>query len=306
MKSMYKFICSIFILFFICQLNAQELNCRVQVNSQKIQGTNRQKFTNMRTTIYEFINNTRWTNDVYSAEERIECNMIINLTSQVGTDGYKGSITIKSSRPIYRTSYNSSILNIVDSDVRFDFVENQTLEFNEHNHTSNLISILSYYAYVIIGMDYDTFSPLSGEPYFLKAQKIIDNAQSDQRATGWKPYEGTFNRYWLIENLLHNDYKPLRNAMYSYHREGLDLLAEQAESARDEITSALYSVKTTANRKQGTYLLKVFFDAKVDEITKIYSDGFISNKNELVDMLKQMDPANMSKWDKMLQNQDNR
>ena len=303
---MHKFICAIFILFFSCQLNAQELNCRVQVNSQKIQGTNRQKFTNMRTTIYEFINNTRWTNDVYSPEERIECNMIINLTSQVGTDGFKGSITIKSSRPIYRTSYNSSILNIVDSDVRFDFLENQTLEFNEHNHTSNLISILSYYAYVIIGMDYDTFSPLSGEPYFLKAQRIIDNAQSDQNATGWKPYEGTFNRYWLIENLLHNDYKPLRNAMYSYHREGLDLLAEQAESARDEITSALYSVKTTSNRKQGTYLLKVFFDAKVDEITKIYSDGFISNKNELVDMLKQMDPANMSKWDKMLQNQDNR
>ena len=303
---MHKFICAIFILFFSCQLNAQELDCRVQVNSQKIQGTNRQKFTNMRTTIHEFINNTRWTNDVYSPEERIECNMIINLTSQIGTDGYKGSITIKSSRPIYRTSYNSSILNIVDSDVRFDFIKNQTLEFNEHNHTSNLISILSYYAYVIIGMDYDTFSPLSGEPYFLKAQKIIDNAQSDQRATGWKPYEGTFNRYWLIENLLHNDYKPLRNAMYSYHREGLDLLAEQAESARDEITSALYSVKTTANRKQGTYLLKVFFDAKVDEITKIYSDGFISNKNELVDMLKQMDPANMNKWDKMLQNQDNR
>ncbi|GIS04652.1 MAG: hypothetical protein CM15mP107_2720 [Bacteroidota bacterium] len=163
---MHKFICSIFILFFSCHLVAQELNCRVQINSQKIQGTNRQKFTNMRTTIYEFINNTRWTNDVYSPEERIECNMIINLTSQIGTDGYKGSITIKSSRPIYRTSYNSSILNIVDSDVRFDFIENQTLEFNEHNHTSNLISILSYYAYVIIGMDYDTFSPLSGETYF--------------------------------------------------------------------------------------------------------------------------------------------
>ena len=132
---MHKFICAIFILFFSFQLNAQELNCRVQVNSQKIQGTNRQKFTNMRTTIYEFINNTRWTNDVYAPEERIECNMIINLTSQVGADGYKGSITIKSSRPVYRTSYNSSILNIIDSDVRFDYIENQTLEFNEHNHT---------------------------------------------------------------------------------------------------------------------------------------------------------------------------
>jgi hypothetical protein len=195
---------------------------------------------------------------------------------------------------------------LVDNDIRFDYVENQVLEFNEHNHTSNLVSILSYYAYVIIGMDYDTFSPLSGEEYFLKAQKIINNAQGDQKATGWKPYEGTFNRYWLIENLLHSDFKPLRDAMYTYHREGLDVMTEQTETARDEITSALYNVKTSADRKQGTYLLKVFFDAKADEITKIYSDGFITNKNELVEMLKQIDPANMGKWDRMLQAPGNR
>ena len=306
MKSIHKLICIVFLFIFSLELSAQELNCRIQINSQKIQGTNRQKFTNMRTTLYEFMNNTRWTNDVYSPEERIECNIIINLTSEIGTDGYKGSITVKSSRTIYRTSYNSTILNLVDTDLRFDFVENETLEFNEHNHTSNLISILAYYAYVIIGMDYDTFSPLSGEQYFLKAEKIMNNAQSDQKATGWKPYEGTFNRYWLIENLLHNDYKPLRNAMYTYHREGLDVLAEQAEAARDEITSALYNVKTSADRKQGTYLIKVFFDAKADEITKIYSDGFITNKNELVEMLKQIDPANTSKWEKMLQDGGNR
>ena len=306
MKSMHKLICIVFLFIFSLELSAQELNCRIQINSQKIQGTNRQKFTNMRTTLYEFMNNTRWTNDVYSPEERIECNIIINLTSEIGTDGYKGSITVKSSRTIYRTSYNSSILNLVDTDLRFDYVENETLEFNEHNHSSNLISILAYYAYVIIGMDYDTFSPLSGEQYFLKAEKIMNNAQSDQKATGWKPYEGNFNRYWLIENLLHNDYKPLRNAMYTYHREGLDVLAEQAEVARDEITSALYNVKTSADRKQGTYLIKVFFDAKADEITKIYSDGFITNKNELVEMLKQIDPANTSKWEKMLQDGGNR
>ena len=305
---MHKLICTAFIFLFCSQINAQELNCRIQINSQKIQGTNRQKFTNMRTTLYEFMNNTRWTNDVYSPEERIECNIIINLTSEVGADGYKGSITIKSTRTIYRTSYNSPVLNLVDTDIRFNYIENETLEFNEHNHTSNLVSILSYYAYVIIGMDYDTFSPLTGDEYFLKAQKIISNAQSDQKATGWKPYEGTYNRYWLVENLLHNDFKPLRNAMYTYHREGLDILAEQAESGRDEITSALYSVKTSADRKNGAYLLKVFFDAKADEITKIYSDGFITNKNELVDMLKQIDPANSGKWDKMLQDktQDNR
>ena len=300
---MRKLFCIIVLALSTVYAEAQELNCRVQVNSQKIKGTSRQKFTNMRTLIYEFMNNTRWTNDVYSPEERIECNVIINLNSEVGTNGYKGTMTIKSTRPVYRTSYNSSVLNLVDSDIRFDFVENQTIEFNEHNHTSNLVSFLSYYVYIIIGMDYDTFSPLSGEPYFLKAQKILDNAQNDPTASGWKPYEGTYNRYWLVENLLHNDFKPLRNAMYTYHREGLDVLAEQAESGRDEITSALYNVKTSADRKQGSYLLKVFFDAKADEIAKVYSDGFITNKNELVQMLKQIDPANTGKWDQMLQDQ---
>ena len=303
---MHKIICTFFVVLFSFQLEAQELNCRVQINSQKIQGTSRQMFTNMRTAIYEFMNNTRWTNDVYSSEERIECNVIINLNSQVGTNGYKGTLTIKSTRPIYRTSYNSPILNLVDSDIRFDYVENEVLEFNEHNHTSNLISILSFYAYVIIGMDYDTFSPLSGEPYFLKAQKILNNAQNDPQASGWKPYEGTFNRYWIVENLLHSDFKPLRNAMYSYHREGLDVLGEQAETGRDEITAALYNVKTSADRKQGSYLLKLFFDAKADEITKVYSDGFITNKNELVEMLKQVDPSNTTKWERMLQTQGTR
>ncbi len=302
---MIRLISIFFIILFSLELNAQELNCRVQINSQKIKGTNRQKFTNLQTTLYEFMNNNRWTNDVFSVEEKIECNFIINLTDQIGANGYKGTITVKSSRPIYKTSYNSSILNLIDSDFRFEFTENQTLEFNEHNHTSNLISIIAFYAYIIIGMDYDSFSLLGGEEYFLKAQRILNNAQGDQKATGWKSYEGNYNRYWLIENLLHNDFKPLREASYVYHREGLDILSEKAELGRDEITSALYSVKTSADRKQGSYLLKIFFDAKADEITNIYSDGFISNKNELVEMLKQIDPANISKWDRILQEKRN-
>lgn len=300
---MHKLYLIVLLSLFNITLNAQELNCRIQVNSQKIQGTNRQKFTAMRTSIYEFMNNTRWTNDIYSGEERIECNFIINLSEEIGANGYKGTITVKSTRPIYRTSYNSPILNLTDTDFSFEYVENQTLEFNEHNHTSNLISTLAYYAYVIIGMDNDTFSALGGEEQFLKAQRIINNAQGDNKVVGWKPYEGTFNRYWLVENLLHNDFKPMRNAMYSYHLDGLDILAEKAEMGRDEITSALYNVKTTADRKQNSYLLKVFFDAKADEITKVYSDGFITNKSELVEMLKQMSPANTNKWEKILQEQ---
>ena len=298
---MRKFLIAVLLFMYSLPLVAQELNCRIQINSQKIKGTNRQKFTAMRTSIYEFMNTNRWTEDVYSNEERIECNVIINLSKEVGANGYTGSITIKSTRPIYRASYNSPILNIVDNDFSFEYIENQTLEFNEHNHTSNLISTLAFYAYVIIGMDNDTYSPLGGEAYFQKANKVINNAQADNKVVGWKPYEGTFNRYWLVENLLHNDFKPLRNGMYSYHLDGLDVLGDQAEAGRDEITAALYNVKSTADKKQNSYLLKVFFDAKATEITKIYSDGFITNKSELVQMLKQIDPANTSKWDKMLQ-----
>jgi len=297
---MRKILISLFVLVFGFNSIAQELNCRIQINSQRIKNTNRQMFTNMRTSLYEFMNAKRWTNDVFSNEERIDCNIIINLNEKVG-DVYKASITVKSTRTIYRASYNSPILNIVDNDFRFEYIENQPLEFNEHQHTSNLISVLSYYAYVIIGMDYDTFSPLGGEPYFLKAEKIISNAQNDSKSRGWKPYEGTFNRYWLVENLLDNTFKPLRNGMYTYHREGLDVLGERSEAGTDEITSALFGIKNVANQKQGSYLLKVFFDAKADEITKVYSDGFNNNKNELVEMLKQIDPSNTSKWEGILQ-----
>ena len=303
---MNKLIYLFLLVFIFVNLSAQELNCRIQINSQKIQGTDRQKFMTMRTAFTEFMNNTRWTNDVYSSEERIECNLIINLTSQIGNDGFNGNINVKSTRPIFRTSYNSPILNLLDNDLSFKYIENESLEFNEHNHSSNLTAILAYYAYIIIGFDYDSFSPMGGDIFFLKAEKIMNNAQSDQNATGWKSYEGTMNRFWLIENLLHNDFKSLRSGIFSYHNEGLDILSEKAESGRDEITSALYNVKISADRKQGSYLLKIFFDAKADEITKIYSDGFNSNKNELVEMLKQINPSNMNKWDKMLQNQGNK
>lgn len=294
-----KLITFCFLLFSFSSL-AQELNCRLQVNSQKISGTNRQMFTEMRTSLHEFMNNTRWTHDVYSQEERIECNITINLTSKAG-DYYSGSISVKSSRPIYKTSYNSPLLNINDSDFKFEYIENESLEFNEHVHSSNLVSVLAYYAYLIIGFDYDSFSSMGGTEYFSKAQKIINNAQSDQKASGWKSFEGTFNRYWLIENLLHNDFKAHREAQYVYHLSGLDIMGDRTEMGRDEITTALFDVKNSANKRYGAYLTKVFFDAKADEITNIYSDGFISNKNEIVDMLKQIDPAHTNKWDKILQ-----
>ncbi len=299
MKPIYKYLIILFSLNIYCNY-AQELNSRIQVNYQQIQGVDRQKFLNMKTAIFEFMNNTRWTNDVFYPEERIECNITLNLNKQIGLNEYRGSLNVKSSRTIFNSSYNSPILNIVDNNLNFEYNENEVLEFNKHNHTSNLISILAYYAYIIIGMDYDTFSIEGGQEFFINAQKVLNNAVGDQKAIGWKPYESLFNRHWLIENLLHNDFKNLRNANYIYHLNGLDKLSDQKESARDEIISSLYSVKKSFDKKQGSYLLKVFFDAKSDEIVNIFSDGFISNKNEVVDLLKQMDPSNISKWDRIL------
>ena len=192
----------VILFFFPCIFFAQELNCKVSINYSSIPSPNKEMFNSMRQSIYEFMNNTNWTNDIFENEERIDCTILIRLDQQISSDEYSGSISVQSSRPVFKTLYNSPILNIFDDQFRFKYVEFQTLEFNENNHLSNLTSILAYYAYLIIGMDYDTFSSNSGDIFFKKAEKIVSNAQNDNYATGWKSFEGLDNRYWLIENIL--------------------------------------------------------------------------------------------------------
>ena len=294
------------IIFFLCAesiLFSQELNCKVSINYSSIPSPNKEMFNSMRQAIYEFINNTNWTQDVFNNEERIDCTILIRLDKQNSTDEFSGSISVQSSRPAFKTLYESPILNIFDDQLRFRYVEFETLEFNENNHTSNLTSILAYYAYLIIGMDYDTFSLKGGEEYFSKSQKIISNAQNDNTATGWKSFEGLDNRYWLIENLLSPDFENMRSFYYRYHREGLDLFTDQSpDLVREKIAEYIMSLKSTFNQRRNGYLFQVFFDTKTDEIVNVFSEGNIMQANELVLLLSDMAPTKIDRWQKILSN----
>ena len=292
-------------LFFLFpfMLISQELNCKVSINYSSIPSPNKEMFNSMRQSIYEFMNNTTWTNDLFSNEERIDCTILIRLDQQLSTDEYSGSISVQSSRPIFKTLYNTSILNIFDNQFRFRYVEFQPLEFNENTHISNLTSVLAYYAYLIIGMDYDTFSSKGGDLFFKKAEKIVANAQNDNNATGWKSFEGLDNRYWLIENLLSSDFENMRTFYYAYHREGLDNFTEKPDFVREHIAQSLISLRESWNQRQRGYFFQVFFDTKTDEIVNIFSQRNLMQADELVNLLSEMSPNDIDKWKKILSSQ---
>ncbi|HPD96029.1 MAG TPA: DUF4835 family protein [Tenuifilaceae bacterium] len=281
----------------------QELKCNVSINSQKIQGTNRTIFQNLQKAIYEFMNNTAWTNNVFGFDERIECSIMFNLTEQVGSDEFKGSIQVQSRRPVYNTSYNTTMLNYLDQNLQFTYREFDKLEFSENTNLNNLSSILAFYAYIIIGLDYDSFSNLGGNDYFLKAEKIVTNAQQSTEK-GWRAYEGNRkNRYWLIENLLNSKYKPLREVIYKYHRLGLDRMSDKVVEGRAEIATCLESLQKIYREKPDPYMfvLQLFFDAKSDELVNVFSESFPTEKARVVNILTEIDNSNASKYKKILE-----
>ncbi len=300
-KSIRMRLLIIFFLFPVI-LFSQELNCKVSINYSSINSPNKEMFNSMRQSIYEFMNNTNWTNDIFENEERIDCTILIRLNNQ-STDEYTGSISVQSSRPVFKTLYNSPILNIFDDQFKFRYVEFQPLEFSENTHMSNLTSVLAYYAYLIIGMDYDTFSLNGGDIFFKKAEKIIGNAQNDSYATGWKSFEGLDNRYWLIENLLSPDFENVRSFYYEYHREGLDNFTEKPDFVREYISESILSLKDSWNQRQRGYLFQIFFDTKTDEIVNVFSQGNLMQADQLVNLLTEMSPNSSDKWKKILSSQ---
>ena len=279
-------------------LLAQELKCNIQINSQKISGTNRSVYQTLQTSIYEFMNNTSWTNHVYGIDERIECNIVINLNEQIGSDEYKGTIQVQSRRPVFNTSYNTTTLNFLDNYLDFRYLEYNKLEFSENLHLSNLTSILAFYAYIVLGIDYDSYSYLGGTEYFQKAEKILNNAQNAPES-GWKAYEGNRkNRYWMVENILNEKYKPIREVYYRYHRLGLDIMNEKVIDGRAEIAECMVSIQKVFRDKPDPYLFynQLFFDAKNDEIVSLFSESFPAEKARVVNILTEIDNANASKY----------
>ena len=297
-----KYYMLILLVFISLASAAQELNCNVQISAQRIQGSNREVFQSMQRDIYEFMNNTVWTNYVYSYAERIDCNILINLTDQMSADEFKGTIQIQLSRPVYNTTYNSTLLNFIDNNFQFRYVEFQPLEFDPTTHRSNLVSVLAYYAYIIIGFDADSFSPLGGTEAFQMAEKIVTNAQNAPEA-GWKAYDGSRNRnrYWLVKNLLDKEYEGVRRFIYEYYINGMDLMESKNSEARVNIVESLKLVQDVYRRKPDPfmYLLQVVMDAKSNEIINIFSEAFPEEKSRVVQIMTEIDPANKAKYEQI-------
>lgn len=276
--------------------HAQELSTRVQILAPTINNANRRSLDVLQNTIRDFMNNNKWTAETYLPQERIECNLVINITAWDGNANYTAEAQIQSSRPVYGSSYSTTLLNMSDKDFSFNFTEGQALDFSEQNFLSNLSSLLGFYAYTIIGLDKDSFVKQGGTPYYQKALNLVNVAQT-AGAKGWRPVDGLRNRYWLNENLLSNSFKGLRTFIYEYHLNGLDKLQENASAGTKNILSSLSDLKQTDQQKLGSIFPNVYFAAKAEEITNVLSLANPQDKMKAYNLLIEIDPPNSGKYD---------
>ncbi len=300
---MVKLFLLILVIFLNLNIYAQELNCNVQILTQQIQGTNKQVFQTLEGAIYEFINNTSWTNHSFDVDERIECNMLFNITDQISDSEFSGTLQIQVRRPVYNSSLNTVLFNYVDNDLDFEYVEYQPMEFSETSHISNITSILAYYVYIILGLDYDSFSYEGGTEFFEKAEKVVNNARN-AKEKGWKSIDSQSrkNRYWLINNILLEDFSPAREFIYKYHRLGLDRMYEKLNEARAEIAENLTLLQQVYRNKPDPFMhfLQVIYDAKSDEIINIFKESLPEEKRRVFALLNEIDPANTNKYEKII------
>lgn len=294
-------------LLVVCLINcalgmavAQELNCQVTVLTPQIQSSDKRIYTTLQTAIFEFMNNTKWTEDKFKNQERIDCSMTITVTERISNDEFKGNIQVQANRPIFKSSYSSPVFNFRDDDFQFRYLEYQTIEFNQSGtNNPNLVAALSFYAYMILGIDYDTFSPMGGSLYFQKAQTIVANSQNLPEK-GWRAFEGTRNRYWLSENFNNPIFKPVRQLLYDYHRKGLDIMADKKDDAVGIIAESIKNLEPVYREKPGSFLMQALFVAKADEIVNIFSQAAPDAKARVINTLNEIDPANGSKYQQIM------
>ena len=296
---------NILVLLVIClmawNVNAQELQCDVVVNSEQVQYTDKQLFTDMQTRIFEFMNNRRWTDQAYRPEERIKCRLLINLTEMPEIGVFKANVQVVSVRPAYGTGYESTLFSFIDKDWTFQFNTAQPLDFAENSYTSNLSSMLAFYAYMIIGMDNDSFGRLGGAPAFDKARGILNLAASQGAGyQGWKAFDSNRNRYWLIDNMQDPQFLPFREGIYNMHRQGLDIMVENPEKARQSVLTVLESVQRLQQQKPNSAAVRSFFDAKADELVNMFKNAAPAQKQQAYTLLSQTDPTNNTKYEVLL------
>ena len=292
-----------FMSLFIQTVQSQELNCQVSIITDtrlEVTSVEKEIFEQLKQTIYDMMNTTQWTKDKFKVEERINCNLQLQINKIPSPGVYEGSLQVQSSRPAFNSSYNTTVFNYQDDNIQFAYSRNAVLVYAPNQFRDNLTSILAFYAYFIIGMDYDSFSLKGGTYYFNEAQQIVTNAQVTS-SPGWKSNEaGKNNRFYLVDNVLHQLFEPLRECNYEYHRKGVDMLYDDKVKARKAMYDALNKLsKVVATRPNSVNLLN-FVQAKREELKSLYSDAEVKDKNDIVNLLKRIDPANASRYQEIL------
>ena len=279
-------------------LQAQEFNCNIIINHDRIEGTNKQRFETLQTALTEFMNSQVWTEYNYEVEERIDLTISIIVMQDLGSDNYSATLQVQSNRPVYNTDYATPTFNYKDTKFQFKYTEHEPLIYNEQTFSGNLVSTMAFYTYLILGIDEDTFKEKGGTAYFEKARKVAELSQNRGYA-GWDPASNRTNRYWIIENLLSDTYSSVREASYQYHRLGIDNMATNPVEGKNEIYKAIIKIYELAKVRPNANIIQNFMDAKTDEIVQIFSGGPKVDIAKLKEALITISPTNQSNWEKL-------
>jgi len=294
--SMKKLIIFLFFFAALFQVGAQDFRCSISINSHRIAGTNHEKFNSLQQELYKFVNDRKWCQYTLKMDERIECSILINLDNQSG-DVYKGTMTLQLQRPVFKSNYKTTVLNFQDKSIQFNYVDGDPLEYADGSNLSQLTSLIAFYLNFFLAVDFDTFSLNGGAPYFSKCHNIINLNQSATEP-GWKSFEsGQSNRYWLMENLSNVQYSKFHDFLYQYHRLGLDVMAESPDVGRAAILEALRLLQQVNQQRTALYMMTILTQTKQQEIINVFKEGTSSEKQQVIQIMKQIDPANASKYD---------
>ena len=282
-------------------LQAQELQCDVRVSSNKVQGSDKTIYQNLQTSLYEFINNTKFTEINFRQSEKIECSILVDVTSREG-NYFTAEINLALRRPVYKSNYNTPMFNYLDRRFYFEYTDGQTLDFNPNTYISNITSTIGFYVYLFLGLEFDSFSLNGGDPFFDIAETIAHAVPQDPGSeNGWSS-TGRQNRYAIISDINNPTYQPLRQFLYDYHRQGLDKMAEKPDDAREAMLNAIAQLQGIYERNPMCYFLQLLIESKRDEIIQVYSQGDMKIRTEAANIMKTIDPSQSSRYDEMLQN----
>ena len=282
---------------------AQEINARVTVLYNQVATTvDRKVFQTLQSSLASFINKRKWTSEAYEAGERIECSFLINLTGIKEPNVYQATLTVQAARPVYNTSYLSQLVNFQDNDLVFRYVEFQPVEFNDNRVSgseplaANLTAVLAFYVYTILALDSDSFAPRGGDPYYQKALNIVNSAPDGRGISGWKPFDGLRNRYWLSENFVNNRYALLHDAWYTYYRQGMDKMYENEKETREQMINAFNMLNTVNEATPNLMAIPFFFQGKSDEIVRVFRKADPGEKRRAAELLQKLDITNAAKY----------